>query len=116
MKLTGDQVKEVVTAVRESCPALAQMGDKDLTDMLHAAFQQVGITIQGIEARIKAAGMLPGDILVILLHYGAVVSVLKDLPGDDQRRQLVEGGAKLGDLITKLYGDKIAALLKKTVH
>lgn len=113
MKVTGDEAKTVAAAAREVAPILKQMGDGDLAQMLGAAFTEVGKTLQGVEARILEAGLIPGDILVILLHYGALVAVLEDLPPGDERRTLIAAGRKLGEFMAKKYGDKIRSLLER---
>jgi DNA repair ATPase RecN len=113
MKITGTEAKQLTSEIQDSCAPLKQLTHQDLAALLGAAIRETTNTVAGIENRIKDAGVMPGDIVTILLHYGAVHAVLKDLPADNERRELVEAGEKVGQFIAKKYGEKISGILSE---
>jgi hypothetical protein len=113
MNLTGEEAKALVDEARARAGILKQLTDKQLGHLLHQAIKETGVTLGGIEDRIGESGSMPGDVATILLHYGAVVAVLEDLPEGDERRQLIAAGRATGRLVAKKYGEKIEEELKE---
>lgn len=80
--------------------------------MVSTAVKETTVTIKAFEDRIAEAGCLPGDLVTILLHYGAVAAVIEDLPPEDPRRELIGAGREIGKAIAAKFGEKIREQLK----
>lgn len=113
MKLDAYDAEELLKEVRQVCPFFEGVNDKSLLALVGQALIETTTTLQAIEKRTEEAGVIPGDIACIYLHYAAVVQVSEDLPPSAHQRQLINAGREIGKLIARKFGDKIREKLEE---
>lgn len=113
MKLDEYDARELVAETRNVCPFFEGVEDKALLHLIGQALIETTTTLQAMEKRTEEAGVIPGDIACVYLHYGAVVQVTEDLPPSAHQRQLINAGRELGKLIARKFGEKIREKLEE---
>lgn len=94
-------------------PALDRVSSTKIRQLIGMVIDETTRTNKGIEDRFTEVGAVPPEITIILMHYGALTAIVRDLPDDNWRRQLVEAGEVIGKFIAKKFGEKIAQQLRE---
>ena len=113
MKVDPYDVQELITEVRKVCPFFEGVTDKALGALVGQALLETVTTAQAVEKRTEEAGVIPGDIACVYLHYGAFVHITEDLPPSAHQRQLVNAGREIGKLIARKFGEKIRETIEE---
>lgn len=118
MSVSKEEAQALVDEVLSACPALSAAGREKARQLVGLVITETTSTIRGIEKRIEEAGTIPPEITMTLMHYGALLGIVKDLPPGNERRALVEAGERVGAFIARKYGEKIKETLvdKTTKH
>lgn len=111
MKPHDYDAQELVAEIRKVAPFFEGVSEKALVTLVGQALIETTTTLQAVEKRTEEAGVIPGDIAGVYLHYGAMVQVTEDLPPSAHQRQLVNAGREIGKLIARKFGEKIRATL-----
>lgn len=112
MSTEGDEARELFEEIKRIAPGFEKYPAKMLRELIGFAIQESTSTNKSIEERIDAAGSIPPDISGVLLHYGALVAIIEDLPPEEPRRLLVDAGRAIGRFIAKRTGKKLAEKLR----
>lgn len=112
MPFTAADVEQLVAKVRETVRAFRQMPEKLVQHATGQVVTETTTTVKSIEDRIEEAGCIPGDVATVLMHYGAVVAIIEDLPVADDRRELVTAGREIGKAVAEKLGEKIRTVLE----
>lgn len=110
--IDAEDAKLLVEEIRSRVSFFRGIADKALLALVSQALVETTRTLRDIEERIKQAGVVPGDIAAVLLHYGAVAAVAEDLPADAHQRQMVSAGREIGKFIVARWGEKIREQLE----
>lgn len=111
MKVSNAEVLTLIDEVLAACPALAATTRAKVSELIGIIITMTNETNGEVERRISEAGTIPPDITMTLMHYGALLGVVKDLPAGNNRRTLIEAGEKIGAFIARKYGEKIQETL-----
>lgn len=113
-KTTKAEAEALIAELIEIDPALKGAGD--LVSLVAAVIGEATNADKGVDKRIEEAGTIPGDILVIIMHWGALAAVMEDLPADNPRNKLFMAGRAIGRHIAKKYGEKIKKTLASNLQ
>lgn len=113
MRLEPAEAQDLIAEIRKVVPGFHDLSDKQLVTLIGHALRETTITLKAIEDRIEEAGVMPGDVAGILLHYGAVTEVLDGLPPTSEQRRLIIAGREIGKVIGSKYGQKIREQLEE---
>lgn len=113
-KTTRAEAEALIAEISEIDPGLKHAGD--LVSLVAAVIKEATQADQGISKRIEEAGQIPGDVLVILMHWGALNALFEDLPADNPRHKLIAAGRAIGRHIAKKYGEKIKKTLASNLQ
>lgn len=118
MKVSNAEVAALIDEVLAACPALAATSRAKVSELIGIIITMTNETNGEVERRIREAGTIPPDITLTLMHYGALLGIVKDLPEGNDRRALIEAGEKVGAFIARKFGEKIKETLvdKATKH
>lgn len=114
MKIQPEEAEQLVADIRSSVSFFRQVDEKALNALVSQVLVETTGTLRDIEERVKDAGVVPGDIAAILMHYGAVAAVVEDLPPGAHQRQMVAAGREVGKFIAAKFGEKIREQLEST--
>jgi hypothetical protein len=112
MAFTPADVEALIIKVRELSAGLREAPPKIVEAIVGKAVSETTETVKAIEQRIVEAGCMPGDLIAVLLHYGAINRIVRDLPPGDHRRELIEAGDEIGAAIAVQFGQRIEEQLK----
>jgi hypothetical protein len=118
MSINAKEAKELGDLVVEAAPGLGETPLAKLQELLAIVIAETTKTNNGVEERVREAGSIPPDITIVLMHYGALTAIYRDLPSGDSRRALILAGEQVGAFIAKKYGEKLRSELtaKTTTH
>lgn len=118
MRVSNEDVAALVAEVMAACPALGATPEHKVKQLIGIIITETTRTNAEVEKRIAENGTIPPDITMTLMHYGALLGIVKDLDPGNDRRALVEAGEKIGAFIARKYGEKIQETLveKTTKH
>lgn len=118
MKISGKEAQDLVAEVTEVYPEFAEHPAEKIRQLVGMVLMETTNTNRSIEERVADAGGIPPDITLTLMHYGALLAIVMDLPPDNPRRLLIEAGQRVGAFIAKKFGEKISEQIaeKTTKH
>jgi hypothetical protein len=116
MKITGEEAKTLSDAVATASSGLAALPPKVRADIIGHVIRGATGLLADFEKQLADAGKMPGDLVAVLMVYGAVATVLGDLPAGDDRRQVFDAGKRVGELISAKFGEKIQEQLTKKIR
>lgn len=110
--IDAEDAKQLVAEIKSQVPFFRGIDDKAILALVSQSLVETTQTLADIERRIEEAGVVPGDIAGVLLHYGAVAAVVEDLPATSHQRQMVTAGRTIGRFIAERFGKKIREQLE----
>ncbi len=113
MNFSPEDVEKAMEDVKKVCRGIRGMQPKMVEALVSKVVTETLTTNKAIEDRIEEAGLIPGDVATVFMHYGAIVAIVEDLPITDDRRELVAAGRELGKMLAAKYGEMVRDKLEK---